>query len=141
MTKVFTKLERVVKQELRKQLIPVKTNDGVLVGNVLIKSEANVKHLIVDEHPIFENISLNCVAIKLANMLALKHDFIAMQQLYRIDQEYGKWYTDCQLLMHSHRNAVKSSDDVKADVLIARYRESKSKAVSAKEIAERLSKV
>jgi hypothetical protein len=141
MTKVFTKLEHVVKQELKKHIIPVKTNDGVLVGNVLIKSEANVKHLIIDGQTAFENISLNCVAIKLANMLALKQGFLPMQQLYRIDQEYGKWYTDCQILMHSHRNAVKISDNIKADVLMARYRESKSRAVSAKEIAERLSKV
>ena len=140
MTRVFKKLEQVVKQELKKNIIPVKTNDGVLVGNVLIKSESNVKHLVVDNQQIFENISLNCVAIKLANMLALKQDFIIMQQIYKADQEYGKWYTDCQLLMHSHRNAVKISDNSKADVLMARYRESKGKAVLAKEIAERLSK-
>jgi hypothetical protein len=58
MTRVFKKLEQVVKQELKKNIIPVKTDEGVLVGNVLIKSESNVKHLVVNDQQVFENLAL-----------------------------------------------------------------------------------
>lgn len=138
MTRLSKRLEQTVKKELIKNIIPVKVKDGILVGDVLIESEGHIKHLKHNGEYIYKDISLNVVAIILANFLALRKNTIYMQTLWQADQEYGRWFTDSQMLRTQHQKAIVNQDFDRADMFWARYTESKSKAVKAKEHVDRL---
>ena len=45
MTQISRRLEQIVRKELSKNIIPVKTPDGILVGDVLIINQDNLKFL------------------------------------------------------------------------------------------------
>jgi hypothetical protein len=141
MTDLSKRLERVVKKELSNNLIPVKTPEGILVGNVLITSEGSIKNLWQNGELIYKEVHLNAVTIKLANMLALKKSTIKADELYRADQEYGKWFVDSQLLRNQYQKALNSRDFDRADMLWARYFESRDRTTQAKNIAEALARI
>ena len=61
-----------------------------------------------------------------------------MDVLYRADQEYGRWFVDSQMLRAQHQKAIHIQDYDRADVLWARYSESRDRTVTAKNQAERL---
>lgn len=119
----------------RDQLIPAKTDRGILVGDVLIVSRGMIKDLWLDDKLIYPNISLNIVAIKLANLLALRRGYEYMDRIYNADQDYGKWFTDWQIMKQQHRNSIKSGNYERADMLEARYEDAKIRAEAAKKIA------
>jgi hypothetical protein len=132
MTDIQRRLDQVVSKELANNIIPVKTDQGILVGSVLIVSEGPVKHLYRSDVCIYNNISLNVVAIKLANALARNQNSVQMDRLYRADQEYGRWFTDSQTLLTKYHSAIKNKDYDRADTLWAKYCESKERTSSAK---------
>jgi len=132
MTDIQRRLDQVVSKELANNIIPVKTDRGILVGSVLIVSEGSVKHLYRSDVCIYNNISLNVVAIKLANALARNQNSVQMDRLYRADQEYGRWFTDSQTLLTKYHSATKNKDYDRADTLWAKYCESKERTSSAK---------
>jgi hypothetical protein len=138
MTDIRRQLDRVVSKELSQHIIPVKTDRGILVGNILIVSEGSIKHLYKNNELLYNNISLNAVAIKMANVLARNRNSIFVDKLYRHDQEYSKWYTDSQTLLKSYYNSKKSKDFDRADMLWARYCESRDRAITAKDLATSL---
>jgi hypothetical protein len=138
MTQISRRLEQIVRRELSKNIIPVKTPDGILVGDVLITNQDNLKCLYRKSQLIYAEIHLNSVAIKMANILALRHSHISVDLLYRADQEYGKWFVDSQMLRAQHQKAIHTQDYDRADVLWARYSESRDHTVTAKNQAERL---
>jgi hypothetical protein len=74
----------------------------------------------------------------MANILALRHNSVAVETLWRADQEYGKWFVDSQMLRAQHQKALHNQDYDRADMLWARYSESRDRTVSAKKQAERL---
>jgi hypothetical protein len=131
-------LSTAQRKEAQKDLLPIKTADGILVGDVLIVSNENIKHLYQKNLPIYEGLFLNAVTIKLANLLAKRGDPIKIKQLYEADQEYGKWFTDSQLLRTRYQKAIDSQDYDRADILFARYCESRDRALAAKNIAQGL---
>ena len=125
---------RLVEKEL---LIPIKTDRGILINDVLITSQENLKTVIAKNYS-YKDIYLNAAAITIANMLALRKSFIEIDKLYQADQEYGKWFVDTQFLLNAHYNAKSKKDYDKADMLWARYQESRDKANKAKEMVQRL---
>ena len=132
MTDIRRQLDQVVSNTLAQHIIPVKTAEGILVGSVLIVSEGAVKHLSRNEEYLYKNISLNAVAVKLANLLARHKSSILADRIYRADQEYAKWFTDSQLLLKKHHSAAKNKEYERADMLWARYIESRDRTVEAK---------
>ena len=138
MSNISNRLERVVSTELSRNIIPVKTENGVLVGDILIVNEGTVKDLIRNDVILYKSVYLNAIAIKLANLLAKHKGLVFSDTVYKADQEYGKWFNDSQLLRAQYQRAVNSKDFDKSDIYWARYCESRDKAMIAKRYAESL---
>ena len=138
MTDIKRQLDSVVKNTLANHIIPVKTPEGILVGNVLIVSEGTVKHIYRSGKCLYNNISLNVVAVKIANILARYRSSTRADEIYRADQEYAKWFIDAQILLKKYYAATHNKDYDRADVLWARYCESKLKTDNAKNSATSL---
>ena len=138
MTDISKRLQGVVSKELSKTIIPVKTDDGILVGDILIKSNGSIKDLWKDGELVYASVYLNMAVIKLSNLLAKRQSAILCDKIYRADQEYGKWFIDSQILRTQYQRSIKNQDFDRADVLWARYCESRDKAAAAKNYAESL---
>lgn len=141
MANISRRLEQVVNAELKNQILPVKTAEGILVGNVLIISEGTIKHLKYKDELVYKDIHLNAIAIKMANLLARGNFFIKLDELYRADCEYGRWFNDSQMLRTQYQKAISNQDFDKADILWARYCESRDKAFNAKNHAQSLASI
>ena len=141
MTQISRRLEQIVSRELEKNLIPVKTDQGILVGDVLIVSRGSIKDLVRNTDIIYKDVYLNATAIKLANLLAFRKTNLTTDQLYRADQEYGRWFVDSQLLRAQYQKAISNQDYDRADVLWARYCESRDRSLSAKNRVESLTRI
>jgi hypothetical protein len=138
MTELHRRIEQVVSRELAKNLIPVKTAEGILVGDIKIVSEGHIKHIWRGDQLLYKEVSLNVAAIKIANLLAKKQNHIKVEAIYRADQEYGHWFTESQMLRAHYQRAVKNKNEIKADVLWARYVEARERTVQCKNATERL---
>ncbi len=141
MTQISKRLEQIVNKELSKTLIPVKTEEGILVGDVLINSSGSIKNIYKNKQLIYKEIYLNSAAIKIANILALKQSLVAADALYKADQEYGRWFNDSQLLRAQYQKSVNNNNYDRADMLWARYCESRDRTIIAKNNAERLARL
>ena len=140
MTEISRRFEQLITSAQKKlaeknQLFPIKTDQGILVGDVLIESNSHLKNLCKNGRLVYKEVSLNDVAVRLANLLARNQNPVYCDQLYRADQEYGKWFIECQVLKQNYHNSVNSKDFDRADMLMARYKESKIRAESAKKTA------
>ena len=137
MSEISKRFEQLISSSQKKlaehnQIMPVKTNRGILVGDVLIQSEGNLKNLWKRDILVYKEVSLNDVAIKLANMLARNKTTDLCSKLYKADQEYGQWFVDWQFLKQQYHKAIKLEHYDRADILLARYEESKYRAELAK---------
>ena len=141
MTQISRRLEQIVSRELTKNLIPVKTAEGILVGDVLIVSRGSIKDLVRNTDVIYKDVYLNSTAIKLANLLAFRKTSLTTDQLYSADQDYGKWFVDSQLLRTQYQKSISNQDYDRADVLWARYCESRDRSLSAKNRVESLTRI
>lgn len=110
------------------RIMPQKVEEGILVGDVLIVNNDTLKDLYRNQILLYKDINLNSVAIKMANLLALRTSYNTVQELYRLDQEFGKWFTDSQILRASYEKTLKKQDYEKSDLLWARYIESRDRA-------------
>jgi hypothetical protein len=63
---------------------------------------------------------------------------VLADQIYKADQEYGRWFTDSQLLRAQYQKAVNNLDYERADMLWARYCESRDRTLTAKKHTETL---
>ena len=140
MTQISKRLEQIIRKELSKTIIPVKTEKGVLVGDILITNEGSIKTLSKNNSVLYSDIHLNAVAIKMANLLAFNRNILKIDELYKADQEYGKWFIDSQMLRTQYQKAVNNKDHDRADMLWARYIESRERTANAKIRAEALAK-
>ncbi len=136
MSNLKSKLQQVVERTHRKlfdqeQIMPVKTAEGILVGDVLIVPVGPVKNIIQNNQVIYEEISLNVVAIKIANILTKTGITHRTDALYRADQEYGKWLQDSQFLRNKYQVARQKGDNDRADIYLARYCTARDKAKNA----------
>lgn len=142
MTDIRKRLEQTLNYVIQKNpILPVKTAEGILVGDVLIISEGTVKHISQHGEIKYKEVSLNCVAIALANLLAKHNSSILMDRIYAADQEYGRWFVDSQMLRAQYQKALNNNDYERADMFWARYKESKIRTISAKNRAETLATV
>ncbi len=114
------------------QIMPVKTDRGILVGTVLIVSNDCVKDIYLKDELIYRDVCLNQVVIRLANILSKDGQNIKADTIYKADQEYGKFLTESQLLRKQYQKARDSGDHDRADMLLARYCTARDKAVAAK---------
>lgn len=126
--------KRLAEEEI---ILPVKTDNGILIGDVLIRNDSNLKHIHY-RNTVYKDIYLNAAAIKMANLLALRKDSIRVDEIYRTDQEYGRWFVDNQHLLALHRKARERGDYERADMYWARYQESRDRAQTAKNKVDRL---
>ena len=140
MTQLSKRLEQIVKKELSKNIIPVRTENGILVGEVLIVNEGPIKSLYRNNELLYKEIHLNSVAIKIANMLAYRKQSIFADELYKADQEYSRWFVDSQMLRAQYQKSISNQDYDRADVFWARYQESRDRTITAKNRAESLVK-
>ena len=141
MTQLSRRLEQIVNRELSKNLIPVKTQEGILVGDVLIISENSIKNIYKNKELLYSEIHLNAIAIKIANLLAFRKTTLHTDQLYQADQDYGRWFVDSQMLRTQYQKAISNQDYDRADVLWARYCESRDRSLSAKNRVESLTRI
>jgi hypothetical protein len=140
MTTVSQRLEQSLRSAIKKNpILPVKVADGILVGSVKIVSEGHLKHLYRDGDLLYNSVFLNAVAIKIANIMALQSTSMQADQLYQIDQEYGKHFVDSQMLRAQHQKSLNNKDYDRADIIWARYCESRDRAETAKNKAQSLS--
>jgi hypothetical protein len=126
MSSIYKKLQQVVENTHKKlynqnQIMPVSTDAGILVGNVLIVSNNAVKNIVVNNEVIYKEISLNAVAIQLANVVSRFGKTTNADTLYRADQDYGRWLQESQSLRVKYQSARKQGDHDRADIYLARY--------------------
>lgn len=143
MTDISKRLENLVNSAQKKllkqnQILPVKTEEGILVGEVLIISEGNIKHIKRHDQMLYLNVYLNAVAIKLANICNINPYSLQAQKMYDADQDYGKWFVDSQILRTQYQRALDKKDYDRADMLYSRYSESRDRAEKAKNLARAL---
>ena len=140
MTTISKRLEQIVRKELSKNIIPVKTQEGILVGEILIVTNGSLKSLWKNNELLYNEIHLNSIAIRMANVLALRNSSIYVDDIYKADQEYGRWFVDSQMLRTQYQKALNSKEYDRADILWARYVESRNRTETAKLRAESLVK-
>ncbi len=136
MSNLKSKLQQVIERTHRKlydqeQIMPVKTNKGILVGDILIVPVGAMKNLIRNEVVIYKEISLNVIAIKIANIMTKSGVTARTDTLYRADQEYGKWLHESQFLRNKYQLARQKGDNDRADIYLARYCTARDKAKNA----------
>jgi len=136
MTQISSKLERLIKNS--REILPVKVAQGILVGDVLITSQGSIKNLVQNGEIKYKEIHLNVAAIRIANLLAQRNTGITAENIYRADQEYGRWFVDSQLLRAQYQKAINSQEYDRADMLWARYCESRDRTMIAKNRAQAL---
>jgi hypothetical protein len=143
MSEISRRFEEFIRSENRKlaereQILPVKTEQGIRVGDVLIKNHDNLK-TVTRGDTVYKDIFLNAAAVKIANLLALKKSSLRIEELYQADQIYGKWFVESQELLQIHRKLKTAKDHERADVIWAKYQESRDRAKSAKIKVDQLS--
>jgi hypothetical protein len=142
MTNISKRLEQTLSSAIQKNpIIPQRVAEGILVGDVLIINEGTVKHLKQHNEYKYKEISLNCAAIRIANLLARRSSTILADQIYTADQDYGRWFVDSQLLRSQYQKAVDNQDNDRADMLWAKYSESRDRTVAAKKRTESLANI
>jgi hypothetical protein len=142
MTDISKRLEQTLRSVIQKApILPVKVAGGILVGNVLIVSNGSLKELWQNNSVVYKEISLNKVAIKLANMLAKQGNSYQADTIYKADQEYGRWFNESQILRTQYQKALNNQDYDRADMLWARYCESRDRVIAAKARAETLATI
>jgi hypothetical protein len=142
MTNISRRLEQTVSSAIQKNpIIPQRVAEGILVADVLIINEGTIKHLKQHGEYRYREISLNCAAIRIANLLARRSSAILADQIYTADQEYGRWFVDSQLLRAQYQKALNNQDNERADMLWAKYCESRDRAVAAKKRTESLANI
>jgi len=138
MTNIQRRLEHLVANAQHRlitsnNILPLKVDGGILVGDVLIASQGTTKHLYRHNNIIYKDINLNATAIRMANLVAKNTNPAIVDKIYRLDQEYGRWFTDSQILRTQYQKAIIAKNFEKADTLWARYCESRDKTLAAKE--------
>ena len=140
MSSISKRLEQIVSKELEKNVIPLKTEEGILVGSVLIKSKDHLKFLYRNGELLYGEIFLNQAAVSIANLLAKTKYDSRVAEIYQADKEYSKNFIDSQLLRNNYEKSMKLRDFDKADIFWARYEQARDRAQIAKSRVESLAK-
>jgi hypothetical protein len=140
MTKISKRLEQIISKELSNNIIPIKVEEGILVGNVLIKSRDNLKFLYKNNELIYGEIFLNKAAIFIANLMAKHRSSTLADQVYQADRDFSTYFIDSQLMRTNYEKSIKNKDFVRADMFWSRYEQAKDRAQTAKSRVESLTK-
>jgi len=137
MTEISKRFEQLIAASQRKltennQILPVNSPHGILVGDVLIKSEYNLKNLWKRDRLVYKEVCLNDAAIRLANLLARNKNPVMCDRIYKADQDYSLWFNNWQFLKQQYHKALKNKEFDRADILFAKLEESKYKTEAAK---------
>lgn len=143
MTDLSKKLEKFISESQkslydRNIVLPAKTDDGILVGDILIKSRGSFKSIYTENYLLFDEISLNAAAIKIATLMALKKDRQLAEKIYRLDQEFSKWFIDSKHFLEQYNKSLRNKDFDRSEILWIRYEDSKERAQIAKQKVESL---
>jgi len=143
MSEISKRFEQIVVSTQKKLLdrgavMPVRTDRGIRVGCAEIISEGPYKHIEVEGKRKYSDISLNKVAIRIANELALHHLGPNIDTLYKLDQEYNRYFVDSAFFLERFHRARNTGDEFRAELMWTRYTVSKEKAKAAKERAEQM---
>jgi len=145
MTDIQKKLDRVIRnvhKTLAKDdfVIPQKTEEGILIGKVLMISNGVHKDLYTAQNKdlLYKGIHLNKCAIKMANLIALDRDINKVNKIYQADQKFGAALSDYGMFKDKFIRAKKQKDAFKEDLYVARMLHAKDKYESAKFQAIRL---
>lgn len=143
MSDVSKRFEQLVKSTYRQFLdqgtiLPVKTQQGILVGDILISTSGALKNIYKKDILLYKEISLNSVAIKIANLLAWNTDLKLCDELYDLDIKYSKHFIDSKIFLDNYHRANNSGNEIRAEILWIRYTDSKEKALNIKSQAEDL---
>jgi len=130
MTDISKRFEQIVKSTQRRlydqgALLPVKVEDGILVGSAKIVCEGSFKNIWVDGDLKYKQISLNDAAIKIANVLACNKPISRANEIFELDQQYAKHFADCAFYLDKYHKACQSADEFKADLYWIRHQEAK----------------
>jgi hypothetical protein len=145
MTEISKKFEQLIQKTYKEfydkeQIVPAKIGEGILVGVILIKNQNSLKNLYRGNECIYKEIFLNVAAIKIANILNKFKSSSRADQIYKLDQNYGRYFIDSQMLRNNYEKALNNRDYNKADILYARYIESRDRAIIFKNQLENLIK-
>jgi hypothetical protein len=147
MTNINKRLDHVIskvhKDLVNKQfLIPVKTDEGILVGSVLIKSREALKDLYQNGELIYGGVSLNKIAIKVANCQAINPGLYRdkIQKMIEADTKFGQALEDYQLFKDKYQKARQAQDQFRIDLFLARMCYAKDSANYWKSQAELLAR-
>lgn len=138
MSSISRQLDQLISRELKKTPIPQKTDRGILVGRVLIVNHDHYKDILRDDEILYQNIFLNISAIAIANIMNRYTVSSEADAIYHVDQDYGKWYLESQQLKKSYEKSLLNKDYDRADILEAKYIESRDRALDAKSRVESL---
>lgn len=143
MSELSKKFEQIVVSTYKKlysegSIPPVRTEQGIEVGNVLITADGAYKSLWVGGTCIYKDISLNCVTIKVANLLALNKNSSLQKKLFDLDKEYNRHFVDKTIFLRHYQLAEAKEDEIRCDIMWARYTVARDLCKKAKEKAESL---
>lgn len=145
MNEVSKRFEQLVKTTYRKFLdqgtiLPERTADGIKVGDALIRSDGPYKDIVKQGNVIWATVSLNAVAIKLANLVAWDENKDLQKEIFQLDQKYSKYFVDSKIYLDNYHRASNNNDDIRADILWTRYQDAKERAIILKDQAEDLAR-
>ena len=139
MTEVSRRFEQMIRAYYHrtgfKNILPVKTEEGIMLGDVTIISRGSLKDIEKSGEVIYKDISLNDVAIHLAHRAVQKGRTLDCDRIYAADQDYGKWIDECHRLKLLHRKAVISGDLGRADLLADKLKDRELRAEISKKNA------
>lgn len=99
---------------------PQKTEQGIVVGDILIVSNGTQKDLYRNDQLLYKGIYLNKCAIKMANLLALYKSHSRIREIYNADQRFGMALADYQIFKDKVKRARDQQDQFKIDLYMAR---------------------
>jgi len=146
MSEISKRFEQIVTSTQKKLLdrgavMPERTERGIRVGCAEIVPEGPYKHIEVDGVRKYSDVSLNKVAIRIANELALHHSGPNLDTLYKLDQEYNRHFVDSAFFLERFHRARNAGDDFREELMWTRYTVAKAKAKAAKERAEQMAAI
>ena len=124
-----------VHNDLLKQriVVPAYEKGRILLGDVSIVQNGSAKDILRNDALVYAGISLNKVAVWLANSLAiLKRTSPRQDLIYKQDQTYGVYMQETLFFNSKYKQALEKHQYDKADIYFARMQHAKEKAMVTK---------
>ena len=117
----------------RNIIVPTYEKGRILVGDVSIIQNGSVKDIVMNDCIIYKDVSLNKVAIRLANGLAIKRFVMPdHEHIYNQDQHYGVYLQETLFFNSKYKKALEKRQFDKADIFFARWQHAREKTMVTK---------